>query len=78
MWISIGHDWAVPAGEIIAIIDWRACRQSPASREMVSYARAHGFLQEEEGPLRTLVITDREVFLVSASAGRIARKTGQT
>ncbi len=64
--------------DIVAIVHWKTCKDSHATREMISYARAHGFLNQDEGVLRSVVITGCGIFLLSQSVGLIARKMGQT
>lgn len=56
----------------MAVLDWKWGKESQGNREMVSYARAHGFLVDEraEDPLG-LVVTSDKVYLLKSSAATI-------
>lgn len=58
--------------EIVVILDWKWGKESAGNREMVSYARAHGFLVEEgAGEPLGLVVTQERVYLTKASAAAL-------
>jgi hypothetical protein len=62
----------VNQGDIIAVLDWKSGKESGANREVVSYARAHGFLVEDGGEApRSLVIAQDKVYLTRAFARRL-------
>ena len=62
--------------DIVAILDWASGKESKDNRELVSYARAHGFLSEESEDAKSLVVARDKVFLLRASAPTLRRQLG--
>lgn len=74
MIVSLGPDIVVGEEEIVAILDWNSAKARPENREMVGYARAHGFLWEREKSPQALVVTRSKLYLVSATAATLRRR----
>ncbi len=78
-WIELGPENVIASGDIIAVIDWTQAKARRVNRELVSYARAHGFLTEDpREPKASLVIAKDRLFLLKASAGSIRKKLDRT
>ncbi|HHY76677.1 MAG TPA: DUF370 domain-containing protein [Firmicutes bacterium] len=77
-WIPLDSGHVIHEGDIVAVIDWTQGKASRANRELVSYARAHGFLIEEGNDPKSLVLTRDKVFLLRASTRSIRKKMDRT
>lgn len=60
--------------EIVIILDWNAGRLSAENREMVGYARAHGFLVEAGGLPQSLVVTKDKLYLTQVTAATLRKR----
>lgn len=60
--------------DIVAVLDWTWGKESPDNRELVSYARAHGFLVEDGELKQSLVVARNKVFLTSVSVGTLRKR----
>lgn len=77
-WIALGRDVVVPERDIVVVLDWVSGKESAHNRELVSYARAHGFLVEEGDVRQALVIAGDAVFLTRLSVSALRRKLTRT
>ncbi len=77
-WIPLGSKKVIYAGDVVAAIDWTQGKASGANRELVGYARAHGFLSEDGSEPGSLLITKDRVFLLKASQKSIRKKLDRT
>jgi hypothetical protein len=78
-WIELGQENVIASGDIIAVIDWTQAKAGRVNRELVGYARAHGFLTEDaREPKVSLVIAKDRLFLLKSSAGSIRKKLDRT
>lgn len=64
----------VSDGEIVAVLDWATGKDAPENRQMVGYARAHGFLVESAQPPQSLVVTGRKLFLTAVSVATLRKR----
>lgn len=60
--------------EIVVVLDWSAGRLSAENREMVGYARAHGFLVEAGGLPQSLVVTKDKLYLIQVTAATLRKR----
>jgi hypothetical protein len=58
----------------VLVLDWTIGTESSENREMVSYARAHGFLTESTEPPVSLVVTRSRLFLTPVSAVTLRKR----
>jgi hypothetical protein len=64
----------VNGDEVVIVLDWGAGRLSAENREMVGYARAHGFLVEAGGPPQSLVVTRDKLYLTKVTAATLRKR----
>lgn len=62
------------ADEVVMVLDWGAGRLSAENREMVGYARAHGFLVEAGGLPQSLVVTKDKLYLTQVTAATLRKR----
>lgn len=72
----LGPGCVVNDADIVMVLDWQSGKESPENREMVSYARAHGFLVESGGPPQSLVVTGERLFLTPVTAATLWKRLG--
>lgn len=78
-WIDVGSENVIFVDDIVAVVDWISGRMSQSNRELVGYARAHGFLIEDgDSPKASLLVTKDKVLLLAASTGSIRKKLDRT
>jgi len=77
VYLYLGADVAVPAGEVVTILDVRLLQSSEANRQLVEQAIASGRLQAGalEG-CRALVVTSRGLYPSAVSPQSLARRLG--
>jgi len=64
--------------DVVAVVGWASGKESRENRELVSYARAHGFLFVETEEPRSLVVARNGVFLLRRSAAAIKKQLART
>ncbi len=70
----LGPGLAVKDDEVIVVLDWQIGKGAQENRQMVSYARAHGFLVEAAGPPQSLVVTKEKLYLTPISAATLWKR----
>jgi hypothetical protein len=80
MLVYLAGGQVIDASSVIMAIDWSVGKESSDNRELVGYARAHGFLVENDKGLssRVLVVTSDNVYLLPGSLRDLARRLNQT
>jgi regulator of extracellular matrix RemA (YlzA/DUF370 family) len=76
VYLHIGGDMVVPKRELIAVIDLVANESAPATKEFLELAASEGRLRstKKTGEKKTCIITEKEIYLSSISAGTITRR----
>lgn len=75
---DIGGGAVVDEDEVIVALDWKNARKAANNRELVGYARAHGFLVEALEEPKTVLITSDRVIMLSGSLKSLKRRLEQT
>ncbi|MEX0973818.1 MAG: extracellular matrix/biofilm biosynthesis regulator RemA family protein [Bacillota bacterium] len=70
----MGPGTIVNVSEVVMVLDWASGKDSSENREMVSYARAHGFLVEAKDPPQSLVVTEHSLYLTPVSAATLRKR----
>ncbi len=68
----------IEASSIILAIDWGFGKDSPDNRELVAYARAHGFLVDKGFGPGVLIVTSDKVYLLPGSLRSLMQRLKQT
>ncbi|HHW27338.1 MAG TPA: hypothetical protein GXX23_08400 [Firmicutes bacterium] len=77
-WSYIGAGSVIDAETVVVALDWRQGKNSPMNRELVGYARAHGFLGHEDEDAGILLVTSDKVWLLQGSVKTLKRRLEQT
>lgn len=70
----VGPGFVISDAEVVMVLDWQSGKAYSVNRQMVSYARAHGFLVEAGGPPQSLVVTKNKLFLTPVTAATLWKR----
>ena len=70
----MGPGVVVSDAEVVMILDWQSGKASTENRQVVSYARAHGFLVDAGGSPQSLVVTKDKLFLTPVTAATLWKR----
>ncbi len=77
-WSYIGAGSVLDAETVVVALDWNSAKKSADNRELVGYARAHGFLSQEHGVPKIMLVTSEKVMLLPGSLRGLKRRLEQT
>ncbi len=75
---DIGAGTVVDGDAVIVALDWRNAKNSVNNRELVGYARAHGFLVETSEEPKIMLLTSDQVMLLPGPLRSLKRRLEQT
>ena len=77
-WSYIGAGSVIDGQTVIVALDWKVAKESANNRELVGYARAHGFLEEEHAEPKIMLVTSERVILLPGSLRSLRKRLEQT
>lgn len=75
MYLHIGRDWMIPYGAIIGFFPYDILELSPELRHLFHTRRLQGLVLGDWQDPKTLILTDREVYLSAISPLTLLRRS---
>jgi len=77
MFLHLGSDTIIPLREVIAMVDMKAAR-APVNAPFLDFAASRGRVTDvTDGPAKTVVLTDRGVFLSAISSLTLKKRANK-